>query len=366
VPYPPDYGGAMDVFYRIKALSGIGLRIHLHCFTYGRKPSDKLNELCAEVTYYPRPLNPAALFSERPFIVKTRASRQLLQNLQNLEAPILFEGLHTCQWLDAPELAERFKLVRAHNIEHVYYRELGRSESNPFRKKYFQREARKLKRFESILNHADHLLAIGAHEFDHFRKTYKVPASLIYPFHPEIEPVIPRVNGNYLFYHGNLQVQENQKALNFLVREVLPYVEQNLIVAGKGARRAVSGLGIASERLKVYDHPDEELLISLARSASIHLLPTFQETGFKLKLLFSLMTGRAVLVNDQMIRGTGLNRFVFIANKREEWAEMIRELALSPPADEELNARFAFIQETFSNTAQARKIKDLLPAPISQ
>ena len=33
VPWPANYGGVMDVFYRLRALSRAGLRIHLHCYT---------------------------------------------------------------------------------------------------------------------------------------------------------------------------------------------------------------------------------------------------------------------------------------------------------------------------------------------
>ena len=36
VPYPVDYGGVFDLFYKIKALSEAGVKIHLHCFEYGR------------------------------------------------------------------------------------------------------------------------------------------------------------------------------------------------------------------------------------------------------------------------------------------------------------------------------------------
>jgi hypothetical protein len=32
VPYPPNYGGVMDVFFKIRALHEQGIKIHLHCF----------------------------------------------------------------------------------------------------------------------------------------------------------------------------------------------------------------------------------------------------------------------------------------------------------------------------------------------
>jgi hypothetical protein len=54
VPFPPDYGGVMDVYYKMKALSEEGVRIILHCYEYGRKASSELTFLADEVYYYPR------------------------------------------------------------------------------------------------------------------------------------------------------------------------------------------------------------------------------------------------------------------------------------------------------------------------
>ena len=31
VPYPPNYGGIIDVYYKIKALREIGCEVVLHC-----------------------------------------------------------------------------------------------------------------------------------------------------------------------------------------------------------------------------------------------------------------------------------------------------------------------------------------------
>jgi hypothetical protein len=40
VPYPLIMAGVIDVFYRIKALHDAGVKIHLHCFQYGREVAD--------------------------------------------------------------------------------------------------------------------------------------------------------------------------------------------------------------------------------------------------------------------------------------------------------------------------------------
>ena len=54
IPYPADYGGVFDLFYKITALHKHGIKIHLHCFEYGRGKQDELNKYCEEVNYYKR------------------------------------------------------------------------------------------------------------------------------------------------------------------------------------------------------------------------------------------------------------------------------------------------------------------------
>ena len=54
VPFPPNYGGIIDVFYKIKALSELGVEIYLHAFEYKTGKSEELEKICKKVYYYPR------------------------------------------------------------------------------------------------------------------------------------------------------------------------------------------------------------------------------------------------------------------------------------------------------------------------
>ena len=118
VPYPPNYGGVIDVFYKLKALHKAGVKIHLHCFEYGRGVKKELEEFCVSVHYYPRKTGFLQHFSFVPFIIKSRASNELVQNLIKVPAPILMEGLHTCALLKNDQLSTIFKIFRESNIEH--------------------------------------------------------------------------------------------------------------------------------------------------------------------------------------------------------------------------------------------------------
>ena len=134
IPYPPNYGGVIDVFYKIKALHAAGVKVHLHCFEYHREPAKELDELCEVVHYYPRKTGVVAALSWKPYIVFGRRSDELLKTLCRDDFPILFEGLHSCYYLSHPSLKNRIKIYRESNIEHHYYFHLSKVEKNFFKK----------------------------------------------------------------------------------------------------------------------------------------------------------------------------------------------------------------------------------------
>ncbi|NEN22877.1 glycosyltransferase family 4 protein [Cryomorpha ignava] len=358
IPYPADYGGVIDVYYRIKALSEVGVKVHLHCFEYGRSSSDKLESLCETVHYYKRSKSPRHIASKLPFIVETRRSEELLKNLLKDSHPILFEGLHTTAYLKNKALKGRLKLVRAHNIEHDYYKKLAESEKNAFKRLFFTAEAGKLKRYESVLKNADYVLSISEKDQKHFEKLYG-NSTLINPFHSNT-PIEIGGKQAYAFYHGNLTVAENKNAVAFLINDVFPLTEVPLLIAGKGATKAVRALNPNLKNLKVVDSPNNETMLNLAKNASVHVLPTFQNTGFKLKLLYSLFTAPVIIANEKMVAGTNLKSFCEIANTPQEMADLITAHHKSSLDTERLKNRLSYIQNNFSNRDNALKIKSLL------
>ena len=142
VPYPADYGGVIDVFYKIKALHKAGVEITLHCFEYGRGKPPELEKYANTVFYYKRKKSIFDFLKKDPFIVVTRSNKSLLENLLLDDAPILFEGLHTTYFLNSNPLANRIKMVRTHNIEHNYYNGLAKN-AKGWIKWFFKLEAKK-------------------------------------------------------------------------------------------------------------------------------------------------------------------------------------------------------------------------------
>ena len=95
IPYPADYGGVIDIYYKLKALKASGIQIILHCYAYGRQTSKELEDLCFRVHYYPRSSGFNYFLKSDPYIVVTRNANTMPKNILGDSFPVIFEGIHT-------------------------------------------------------------------------------------------------------------------------------------------------------------------------------------------------------------------------------------------------------------------------------
>ena len=163
VPYPADFGGVIDLFYKIKTLHREGVKIYLHCFVNKRPPQKELEKYCTAVTYYERKKINAFSF-RLPFIVSSRKNKALLQNLKKDNHPVLIEGIHCSYYLHAGKLTGRDVMLRLHNAEFEYYHHLSLHEKNPLYKLYFRHESRLLKKYEKQLSAKVKIAAVSQHD----------------------------------------------------------------------------------------------------------------------------------------------------------------------------------------------------------
>jgi hypothetical protein len=358
IPYPPNYGGVIDVFYKIKSLHQLGVKIHLHCFEYGRKESDSLTPYCEKINYYKRNTAKSQLFNRLPYIIISRASEELLKNLLNDDWPILFEGLHCCYFLSDARLKNRFKLVRTHNVEHDYYQSLARVEKDIFKRYYFYNESGKLEAFEPTLQNANYIAAISLNDTNYFQYRFK-NARYIPAFHSNESIKCKPGKGNYALYHGNLSIGENNEAALYLV-DVFTDSEFKLVVAGNKPSKELRDAVAKRSNIELQADVSIDELNFLITEAHINILPTFQPTGIKLKLLTALFNGRHCLVNDVMVANTNLENLCHIAHNADEFKKQLKKLFKKDFAIQELERRIKILHENFSNEASAKKLLDLL------
>ncbi|VAW27216.1 conserved hypothetical protein, putative mannosyltransferase [hydrothermal vent metagenome] len=325
VPYPANYGGVIDVFYKAKALAELGVKVHLHCFEYGRKEAPELEGIFHEVHYYKRDISKKHLFKSSPYIIETRISEHLINNLLKDDYPILMEGLHTSGLLREKRLKHRKRIVRTHNIEHEYYNSLSGAETDLFKKYYYYNEAVKLKKYEKILAKADLLLAISLADYEYFSTKYKSVA-YVPAFHPYTAVRSLTGQGKYVLYHGNLSVPENIYAVTMLLKKVFRNSRIPFKIAGLNPPRSLWRLVAEYPLAEMVANPDDGTLNDLIKNAHVNIFFTNQATGLKLKLLNALYNGRFALVNNKMLSGSNLNKLCVLANGVPEMKTQLVDL----------------------------------------
>lgn len=358
VPYPADYGGAIDVFYKIQSLGKLGVKIHLHCYTYDREKADVLDDICDSVNYYTRPLNFRYNLSTLPFIVKTRSNKALTNTLLANNYPILFEGLHTTYPLLSGNFANRITIVRTHNIEHNYYSGLATTERNPIKKTFFALEALKQKHYERILSKATAIAAIAQTDFEHFKNINK-NTMLVTPFHPFEKVDIKSGKGDYILMHGDLSVPENIKSVLWILQNIAPSIKHQLIVAGKNPHQSIREFSRELPNVKIVENPSDEKMENLVGNAHINLIHSFYPQGFKLKLLYSLYRGRFCLCNSSVVQNTGLGNLCNVAEQPENIIKIINSLFDRDFDEDQVILRERFLKD-FSNELQGKKIIDMI------
>lgn len=361
VPFPANYGGVIDVFYKLKTFHQMGVKVHLHCFEYGRGEQPELNNYCESVTYYKRKNHWTNLLSSSPFIVKTRTSKELQNNLLKNDFPILFEGLHTCFLLKEPKLKDRIKLYRESNIEHRYYNHLAKSEKS-FKKKLFLKwEARKLKKFESIVNYAQHSFMVSQTDFHYFEMKYPNNNNHFVPsFHSGFEVNVREGKSDYVLYHGNLSVSENYEAVSHLIRTVFSVIDVKLIVAGLNPPEHLINEIEKADNVTLITNPDDEKMSELVANAQVNFLYTNQATGLKLKLLNVLYQGRHCLVNSKMVEGTTLAECCIVEDSIDKQIIKIKNLMEEEVTQDIIENRKANLLENYSNETNFKRIMEVI------
>jgi hypothetical protein len=363
IPYPANYGGVIVIFNQIKALHAQGVKVILHCFEYGnRTPQPELANYCHEIYYYKRSRSLFYQLSFLPFIMRTRQSSALLKRLRKDQHPILFEGMHTAGLIWHHSLRSRQKLIRMHNVEWQYYESLAQltSASAPLEKAYYFAESIKLQRIEpKVVLHADEIIAISTTDEAYYR-ALKANTRYIPAFHPNvlIESLLGR--GEYVLFHGKLSVPDNEMAAIWLIEEVFADFDIPFIIAGMAPSERLKELVAKYEHIRLVENPDEEQMNSLLAQAQINLLVSFQSSGVKLKLINALFRGRFCIVNEHMVRGTGLAKLCYVRNSAAAMRQTIEAFINVPFEAGKIAERRAVLESEFSNAENAKKLMSLI------
>jgi len=340
-PWPDDTGGARDMFDRLKMLHQNGIRIHLHYFTAKDTPTtlEVLSPYCVSIHSYPKKLTWGKLLNGLPYILACRTSTALRNWLSADSHPILFDGIHTTESLSALAKPGRKMVVRMHNNEVFYYRELARTKKNLWKRIYFLWESIQLHRWIKKLPAGLSLGCIQEHEKNRLQTLYPNLSTFLLP------PVIPQSvvsqvgSGGYCLYHGDLSVATNERSAIWLLKRVFAKLKLPLVIAGKSPSPKLEKLVHFYQHACLVANPSRRELIDLIGKAQINVLPASTRSGIKLKIFDALQYGRHCVINQEMRASAPWTDSCVVVSNDEEMVEQLRKLYVTPFTKEQFEAR---------------------------
>ena len=334
-----------------------GIKIHLHCFEYGRGEQPELEKYCEDVFYYRRKKYFRTPELRLPYIVSSRINPLLIKNLLQNNYPVLLEGIHCTYYLYSNQLAGRKVLVRLHNVEFQYYRQLARSASNVYKRMYYRIESRLLKKYEKVIAKKAKLLTVTTNDKETYESIFAAKDVEFLPVFLAFDKVGSETGtGSFCLYHGNLSVAENEKAALWLLDHVFPGMPMPFVIAGKNPSSFLKSRIEKNKNVELVQNPSQEKLDTLIKTAHIHLLPSFNSTGIKIKLLNALFNGRFVITNLASVQGTGLEELCVIAEEPRDYREILSQLSEVSFTENEILKRKEIVSSMYDNEKNAQQL----------
>jgi glycosyltransferase involved in cell wall biosynthesis len=371
-PYPPNHGGRVDIWGRVKALHRLGFTIDLLATC---KAAPSAGDMAAvrpyvrEIIICARSRTVSDLLSFRPFQVSSRKalSSAALSGHYHL---LLLESEFVAAVLSNPGLHRDVTVMRIHNREPEYFRQLAIAADNWREKIYFAIESNKFSLLERSLHQkVGNMMFISADEVAVYRKQHPKANCIFLPAPVDTASFIRKsaVSQTVLFI-GSLFMVNNREAVSWFLHRVHPLLadigEYKLIVAGNSrgtdlewVRRLMTG----NANIELIESPDD--LEPLYRSGSVFVNPMQHGAGVKIKNIEAIQRGLPVVTTSIGNQGTGLvhRDEVLVADTPEGFAAAIRELLAEPERGQKL---VASSQKKLTETYDHERILRNFLAPL--
>jgi hypothetical protein len=296
IPYPPNYGALVDIYYKLRSFKKQGIKLILHCYYDEKKDISRLKDLCSEIYLYKR--KKFNFLNLLPFGVSSRISHQLIQNLKKDAHPILIEGIHSTGFLLRLFKIDRKIALRSHNVQHEYYEELAQYSNSFFKKLYYKVEANRFRRYEKrIAKKINYVFPVSHKDQLHLKEVF-INSEISYAsafYNDNVQVCSPK---NYILLQGNFEVEENKEAADYLLQKIVPLcTDQNFVIAGLNAASYIKN---PPKNVTVVSSPNKRQMYLLNDEAKASIVYSNLNAGVKLKILNSLAAGVPVFCNSNL------------------------------------------------------------------
>ncbi|MFA8449205.1 MAG: glycosyltransferase family 4 protein [Bacteroidales bacterium] len=348
-PFPPREGGPIAMNNLIEGMVNAGhevkvLAINSNKYSVKKEeiPEDYQIKTKIEHVYIDLSIKPLDatlnLFSNKSFHAQRFISKELDNKLTSIlqkdnydvvQLETLFMG---CYIPCIRKNSNARIILRAHNIEHLIWKRITNSCSNPLKKLYLNHLTKTLANFEkNIIQNVDGIAAITKEDAKFFLKHSQTPTidisfglNLI-KFNPKIKPSeFPGI-----FHLGSMNWIPNQEGIKWFLDEVWPLVikqKPDCIIHLAGREMPKWLLDLNHPNIKVIG--EVENAQEFVQSKSICVVPLLSGSGIRIKIIEAMAQGKAVISTS--IGAEGINvknqKNIFIADNAKDFADAIIHL----------------------------------------
>lgn len=381
VPFPLKDGGAIAVHSLATGLQAAGHELHFFALNPSRNfiaPEDVPSELrtALQLRFHPlntdlKPLSAAynllegssyhiSRFYQKPI---AKALEELLVrekfDLIQLEAPFVGPYLPILR-----RHSQAPVVLRAHNIEHLIWKQLAAGSNNTLKAWYLRLQARRLQKFEQKLwQEVDGIAAISEDDAQFIRQHSPKPVISL-PTGLDLAQYRPlqrqELQVQRLGFLGSMDWQPNQEAVRWFAKSLWPaladqFPQLEVSFAGKNFPDALRQL--AQPRLHMLGEvPDAATFL---RQNPICIVPMRSGSGIRIKLLEAMALALPIVSSSAGAAGLPVEhqQQLLLANKADEFAKAIDQLQKDEEFAFNLGQRARqWVETHYSRSAQTEKL----------
>lgn len=372
-PWPAREGGPIAMNNLIEGLIDAGNSVKVLALNTNKYhtniddiPEDYRKKTNIELAYIDLSVKPLPaflnLFTTKSYHVerfKSKAfEKRLIEILQSDTFDIVqIELLYMSPYLDTIRKYSKAKVVlRTHNIEHLIWERLARSEKNPVKKIYLRHLAETLRLYEHhVLNFYDGIVPITSKDGDFFKKITETPVCPVsFGINPDkIKKETPQKPENALAHIGAMNWLPNIEGIKWFLEKVWPSLQiaqptLKLYLAGREMPDWL--INLKTKNIEVVGEVNDAAEFILSKSISI--APLLSGSGIRIKIVESMALGRAVVATS--VGAEGINcthgENIMIADTPDEFVKAIEHLYKNPDVCKETGKKAQELIQKEHNT----------------
>jgi glycosyltransferase involved in cell wall biosynthesis len=349
IPWPARDGGAIATLNMALGLARKNCQVTLltmntgkHYFPETQLPANLRDQISIRSVNVDTKIRPVRLllnflFSSHPYNAQRFISKPFKTALENCLAEhdfdmVQLEGPYLLYYI--PSIKGKAKIaLRAHNLEHCIWKRLAERESNPLRRFYLKKLARRIKELEiKILSEIDLLVPISDADSMGFDQLGHALPVMVIPTGIDITnyPVNENEGRILLFFIGALDWGPNQEGLDWFFREIWPEIRYRwpgltLHLAGRNPAYYFNGRNLPDN---VRLEGEVEDAIEFFHHHTVMIVPLLTGSGIRIKILEAMAMGKTVISTTIGAGGLGAmhGEHLFLADTPAEYIRILENL----------------------------------------